>query len=197
MKIRTLFSFLAPVFLALPAFAEAPTYDIDHSHTRIFFRLDHAGFSKLVGEFKDYEGYFTFDESVPEVSSVEVALKVRSIETSSKELDGKLLGKQFFNEKEFPKITFRSAKVKVTGKNTGTLDGDLTMHGITKPVTFDVTFNKGGEFMGTYKVGFSAKAVVKRSDFALAEYVPMVSDEVAIEVQTEGVRRDVKPKPGK
>lgn len=190
---KTLFSFLAALLLASPAFAATPTYDIDHSHTRILFRLDHAGFSQLIGEFKDYEGYFTFDETVPEASSVEISVDVGSIETSSKELDGKLLSKQFFNEKEFPKITFQSAKIKTTGKNTGTLDGDLTMHGVTKPVTFDVTFNKGGEFMGMYKVGFSAKAVLKRSDFGLAEYVPIVSDEVTIEIQTEAVRRDVKP----
>lgn len=190
MKYALLLLFLT---LAAPAYAEAPTYDIDHSHTRIFFRVNHAGFSDLVGEFKDYYGYFTFDEKTPEVAEADFSIKVGSIETSSKELDGKLLGKEFFDEKNYPTITFKSTKVTKTGENTGTLEGDLTMHGITKPLVFDVTFNKGGDFMGQYKVGFSAKTTLKRSDFGIDKYVPVVSDEVMVDIETEGVKRDVKP----
>lgn len=183
----------AALLLSTPAYAMAPTYDIDHSHTHIQFRVDHAGFSALVGEFESYRGFFTFDEKTPEVSAVDVTIDVSSIETSSKELDGKLLGKDFFDAKQFPDIRFNSVKITRTGDNTGTLEGDLTMRGITKPLTFDVTYNKGGEFMGSYKVGFSATAKLKRSDFGLDKYVPTVGDEVTIHIETEGTRRDVTP----
>ncbi len=191
MKYPALF---ATMLLSTPALAAVPTYDIDHSHTHIQFSVDHAGFSDLIGAFESYRGYFTFDEKTPEASAVEITIDVSSIETSSKELDGKLLGKDFFDAKQFPNIHFTSAKITRTGDNTGTLEGDLTMHGITKPFTFDVTFNKGGEFMGSYKVGFSATGKLKRSDFGLDKYVPTVSDEVTIHIETEGTRRDVTPK---
>lgn len=180
-------------FSASPALAEAPTYDIDASHTRVFFRVDHAGFSDLIGEFKDYSGYFTFDEKEPERSSVAVTLEVGSIETSSKELDGKLLSSQFFDAKKYPEIKFTSAKIARTGDKTGTLEGELTLHGVTKPFTMDVTFNKGAEFMGMYKVGFTATGKLKRSDFGIDKYVPTVGDEVTIEIETEGTKRDVAP----
>lgn len=181
------------LLVSAPALAQAPTYDIDASHTRIFFRVDHAGFSDLVGEFKSYKGHFTFDEKAPETSAAEISIDVASVETSSKELDGKLLSSQFFDEKKFPSITFKSTKVTKTGDNKGTLSGDLTLHGVTKPITFDVTFNKGAEFMGSYKTGFTATASLKRSDFGVDKYVPTVSDEVVIEIETEGTRRDAKP----
>ncbi len=187
-----IFLFLA-LLIASPAWAEAPTYDIDASHTRIFFRVNHAGFSDLIGEFKEYEGYFTFDSEKPESSTANITLDVDSIETSSKELDVKLMGDQFFNAKQFPAITFKSAKLTKTGENTGRLEGELTMHGITKPFALNVTYNKGAEFMGQYKVGFSATGTLKRSDFGLDKYVPTVSDEVTIEIETEGTRRDVTP----
>ncbi len=187
------YAFLSLALLASPAYAQVPTYDIDASHTRIFFRVDHAGFSDLVGEFTSYDGYFTFDAEKPESSTAEIAIKVDSIETSSKELDGKLVSSQFFNAGKFPEITFKSTKVTKTGEHKGTLEGELTMHGVTKPMLFNVSFNKGADFMGSYKTGFAATGTLKRSDFGIDKYVPTVSDEVRIEIQTEGVRRDVEP----
>lgn len=189
---KYLFVFFS-LFVAAPAFAEAPTYDIDASHTRIFFRVDHAGFSDLIGEFNEYSGYFTFDENEPERSAVSMTIDVESIETSSKELDGKLLGAQFFDAKKYPEIKFTSAKITRTGGKTGTLEGDLSMHGVTKPFVMNVTFNKGADFMGQYKVGFTATGKLKRSDFGIDKYVPTVGDEVSIEIETEATRRDVMP----
>lgn len=190
MKYLFVFLFL---IIASPAFAAAPTYDIDHGHTRIFFRVNHGGFSDLIGEFKEYEGYFTFDEMSPEASKADVTLKVGSIQTSSPELDKKLMGEEFFDEEKYPTITFKSTKVTKSSPNTGTLEGILTMHGVSKPLAFEVTLNKSGDFMGTYKAGFSAVATVKRSDFGLDKYVPLVSDEVMIDIEAEATRRDVTP----
>ncbi|MEZ5691760.1 MAG: YceI family protein [Rickettsiales bacterium] len=174
-----------------PALA-ADKYEFDKSHTRILFYINHLGFSDMVGEFTDYDGYFTFDESKPEESSVNVSINPLSVRTSSAELDKKLQNSDFFNSEKFPKITFTSDKIEITGKNTGKVHGKVTMLGVSKPVTLDVTFNKAAtnSYSGKYIAGFSASSKLKRSDFKMNSYLPAIGDEVRVEIQTEGIKTD-------
>jgi polyisoprenoid-binding protein YceI len=174
---------------SLPAFAAADPYEIDKSHTRILFYVNHLGFSETIGDFTTYDGSFTFDEKKPQDSAVNITLKPASIRTASSELDKHLQNEQFFNTAKFPDITFVSKTVKITGKNTGDITGDLTLLGVTKPVTLKVTFNKADyhPYSKMYVAGFSGSATIKRSQFGMTNLIPAVSDEVRLEVQMEGV----------
>jgi polyisoprenoid-binding protein YceI len=172
----------------------ADKYEFDKAHTNILFYVNHLGFSDMVGRFTDYDGSFTFDEKNPEDSTAEIKLKPAGIRTSSEQLDSKLQGEDFFKSDQFPEIKFVSNKIKVTGSNSGELHGSLTMLGVTKPLVLTVHFNKAGyhPINGRYVAGFTASATVKRSEFGMKSYLPMVGDEVRIEVQAEGVNLDRK-----
>ncbi|MFO0388497.1 MAG: YceI family protein [Alphaproteobacteria bacterium] len=180
---------LAALTFATPVLAEDNKFTFDKSHTRILFFISHMGFSETVGDFTVYDGSFVFDEKDPTKSSVEVTLKPEGIRTPSPELDKHLQNQDFFNSAKFPDITFKSKEIKVTGKNTGEALGDLTMLGVTKPVTLRITFNKADYHMmtGEYVAGFSAEAVVKRSEFGMNYGIPMIGDDVRLIVHTEGV----------
>ncbi len=173
------------------AFAAADAYEIDKSHTRILFFVNHLGFSETIGDFTQYNGSFTFDEKKPETSTIDIVLKPEGIRTPSPELDKHLQNEQFFNSKNFPEIRFISKSITVTGKNTGDVTGDLTLLGVTKPVVLKVTFNKGDyhPYTKMFVAGFSGSAVIKRSEFGMTNLVPAVSDEVRLEVQLEGVNK--------
>jgi|CXWL01.1.fsa_nt_gi polyisoprenoid-binding protein YceI len=184
---------LATTSFTLPAFA-ADKYEFDKSHTKILFYINHLGYSETIGEFTDYDGNFTFDQKKPEESSIDVTLKPSGIRTSSTKLDSELQGEKFFKSDQFPTIKFVSEKVTRTGDNTGEVDGIATMLGVSKPTKLKVRFNKADyhPFTKNFVAGFSASATLKRSDFGMKEYLPLVGDEVRIEVQTEGVNIDRK-----
>lgn len=187
---KKLFALLA---IATTAFSNlalaADKYEIDKSHTRILFYVNHLGFSDMVGEFTDYDGHFTFDPKKPDDSSIEITLKPSGIRTSSEILDGKLQGADFFKSDQFPAIKFTSEKIKITSKNTGKISGTVSMLGIDKPATMNVKFNKAdyNPYSKNFTAGFSATAKLKRSDFGMISYLPAVGDEVRIEVQIEGI----------
>lgn len=174
--------------------AYADRYTFDTSHTKILFFVNHLGFSQSIGEFTRYDGYFTFDQNAPEKSMVDVTLQPSGIRTSSSLLDEKLQGDEFFKSALFPDIRFVSTGIKVISANTGEVTGNVTLIGITKPVTIKVTFNKADyhPYTQNYVAGFSAEAMLKRSDFGMNAYIPNVGDEVRILIETEGVSDDRK-----
>lgn len=174
------------------ASAEVPLYDYDKSHTSILFFINHAGFSKMVGEFNDYGGYFLFDSANPEESFVTITIDPKSIDTGHDGLNKKLQNEDYFNSSMYNSIKFESTKIKKTGSNTGEVTGNLTLLGVTKPLVFDVIFNKEASFMGKTKAGFSLKSSLKRSDFGMSHLIPDVGDDVDIMIEVEGVRRDLK-----
>jgi len=189
---RIFLTALLSITLATPALADK--YEFDKSHTKILFFINHLGFSDTIGEFTSYDGNFIFDQNKPENSSVDVTLKPSGIRTSSSALDRELQGDKFFNSDKFPDIRFVSKSVKVTGNNTGEILGEVTLLGVTKPVTLQVTFNKADyhPFTQSYVAGFHAEATFKRSDFGMNAYLPAVGDEVKIFVNTEGVNQEKK-----
>lgn len=175
-------TFAAPI-----AANAADTYTIDPTHTTVIWSAEHFGYSKPHGLFPMIEGTLVLDEAAPEKSSVNVTVDTAKIVTGNPKFDDHLKNKDFFDVTKFPKATFVSTNVEKTGDKTAKVTGDLTILGVTKPQTLDVTYNKGAPNPMSQKptVGFSATGVIKRSDFGLKYAVPGVSDEVNIVIEAE------------
>ncbi|MFC2953360.1 YceI family protein [Marinicaulis aureus] len=162
-------------------------YEPDYKHRYITFSYFHQGYSNPWLRWNDWTGTLNWDAEAPENSSVNITIDTTSIDSGVEEFDGHLNGERFFDTANYPEITFVSTSVEKTGANTGKVTGDLTMKGVTKPVTLEVVFHKGAydERGNKYKLGFSGKAKLLRSEFDLGFLVPIVSDEVNVVIETE------------
>ena len=189
---RLLISLAAATLLSTPAYADH--YEFDKEHTHVAFLVSHLGFSQMLGQFSDYSGGFEFDEKAPEKSKIDVTIKPASVRTTSSKLDEHLQGDKFFNTAKFPEIHFVSTSIHVTGDHDGEVTGNVTMLGVTKPVVLAVHFNKADyhPMTGQFIAGFDAQATIKRSDFGMSAYVPMVGDDVKIAISAEGLNLDRK-----
>lgn len=167
---------------------EAKTFDIDIVHSSMAFFIDHLGFSRVIGVANEFGGTFEFDAAKPEASALDVKVKVASISTHNVQRDSDIQGADWFNATEFPEITFVGKEFKQTGEKTGSIQGDLTIAGVTQPATLDVVFNKEGEnpWDKSHVVGFSARTKVKRSDFGMKSALGMIGDEVQLYIEIEG-----------
>ena len=164
----------------------AETYKLDPSHTAITWHVNHFGFSTPSGKFMSVDGDVKLDEANPAASSVKVTVDVNGINSGVAKLDEHLKTPDFFDVAKFPTATFISTKVVPTGKDTAKVEGNLTLHGVTKPVTLDVKLNKIGENMMKLKTaGFTASTTIKRSEFGITTYVPNLGDDVKIEIESE------------
>lgn len=161
-------------------------YALDKSHANVIFKINHIGFSNYIGRFNNFDGKLNFDAKAPEKSSVDMTIDVTSIDTNHQKLETDLKGEKFFNTAKFPTATFKSTKVTHNG-DKGTIVGDLTMLGVTKPVTLNVLFHGGGmgPFSKAETLGFNATTTLKRSEWGLTALVPMVSDDVQLEIEVE------------
>ena len=170
----------APAFSRDPASVQAGVYAVEPAHTRILFSVSHMGFSTWYGDFTGASGSLTLDPKAPAKSAVEIHVPVASVSTTNAKLDGELKSDQWLDAGKFPEMTFKSEKVIVTGKDKADVEGQLTLHGVTKPLTLHATFNGAGvNIMDKhYTVGFEAKGQIKRSDFGVKTYVPLIGDEV-------------------
>ena len=167
----------------------ADTYKLDPEHTNILFATDHLGFSKLIGQFQQFDGSFTFDGSSVAGVTVEVVVKTASIDTDHEARDKHLSSPDFFNVQEFPEMTFKSTGVESTGDKAAKLTGDLTLLGVTKPITLEVTFNKADASPmdpNVFIAGFSATGTLKRSDFGMQYGQGAIGDEVMLRIEVEG-----------
>ena len=171
--------------LALPAHAE--TYKIDPIHTQVIFFINHLGFSNSSGKFHVADGTIQFDPAAPTKGSGDVTINTSSLDMSDATWKEHLSGEHFFEVDKFPTIGFKSTKVESVGKDKLRVSGNLTIHGVTKPVVLDTTVNKVGEHPMTKKsaAGFSATTAIRRSDFGMNYYVPAISDEVQIRLEIE------------
>lgn len=183
--------------LAAPAYAAKPdAYTFDKVHTQIFFSVSHLGFSFSTGSFTGFDGGFTFSEEKPEQSSVNVTIDASSLSLHDAKWEEHVKSADFLNVAEHPSISFKSTKVEKTGDNTGRITGDLTLLGVTKPVTLEVVFNKAAihPYSKQFVAGFSATAALMRSDFGMDYGLPGIGDEVNISIEVEGIRTEPAPK---
>lgn len=185
-------AFLLLAAVSAPVQAAVEKYIYDPAHTQVMFSVSHLGFSFSHGKFTKFSGGFEFDPDAVENSSADMTIETASINMDSVEWDNHLKNADFFDVEKFPAMTFKSTKAEKTGENTGKLTGDLTLLGVTKPVTFDVVYNKSGmhPYSKNYIAGFSATGAIKRSDFGMTYGLPGVGDDVNIEIQVEGIRQD-------
>ena len=180
---------LAGLLGAAVADQAAPvTYKLDPSHTMVLFSWNHFGYSNPTADFGLGEGTLVFDEQHPANSSVEVTLPLDRLDTHVPALDEHLKKPDFLNADQYPVVTFKSTGVQPLGGNKFKVTGNLTVHGVTRPVVLDATLNKVGPHPMTKapSIGFDATASIKRSDFGVGAYVPNVSDELSIRITTEG-----------
>ena len=159
------------------------TYTVDPGHTQVLFAYDHMGFTNNMGIFAQPTGTLTLDKANPAASKVSIEMPIAGLKTGIPALDEHLLKADFFNEPQFKTATFTSTAVKVEG-TTATITGNLTIKGVTKPVTLDAEFYGAGANPMNKKenVGFIATGTIKRSDFGMGGYVPVVGDAVELKI---------------
>ncbi len=186
---------LLPVFAAAlfiqPASA-ADKFLLDPGHASVMFGVSHLGFSKTFGRFNKIEGAFTLDADAPENSSVVVSIDPASLDTNHAKRDEHLRGADFFDVTKFPTLTYKSTSVKRTGDKTALVTGDLTLHGVTKPVPLEVTLvNTGPNPMDKTKIiaGFSARGTLKRTDFGMGYAAPVLGDDVEIIIEVDAIKQ--------
>lgn len=167
-----------------PAQIQAGTYAVDPAHTQVGWRVSHMGFSNYAGGFSDVSGSLVLDPKNPAASKLSVKIPVASVTTTSTKLTDELKGDQWLDAAKFPDMTFVSTKVAPAGKDHAKVTGDLTLHGVTKPVTLDVTLVGAGvnPLSKKYTVGFEATGTLKRSEFGVKTYVPLIGDELHLTI---------------
>lgn len=177
----------ALVFASSQAMAATEAYVIDPNHTQAEFSWNHFGFSNPSGNFDKIEGVIHYDADDVTKSSVDVSIAIDSINTHVKKLDEHLSSSDFFDAAKYPTAAFKSTKVEKGDGNALKVTGDLTIHGVTKPVTINATLNRAAPHPMSKQptVGFDGSVTIKRSEFGIGNYVPNVSDEIRIKLTTE------------
>lgn len=169
--------------------AWAADYTIDKSHAFIQFRISHLGYSVLSGRFNDFSGEFSWDKDKPENSKITVTVETASVDTNWAERDKHIRGEDFLDVEKFPKATFKSKKYSGDASG-GQLEGSLTLHGVTKPVTLDVkAIGQGDDPWGGYRAGFSATTSIDRTDFGISYDLGPTANTMEFELFIEGIKK--------
>ncbi len=175
--------------LALAGSAHAATYTMDSAHTYPQFEIRHLAFSTLHGQFNHTTGTITMDRKAG-LGSVQATIDVDSLDTGFAKRDEDLKSAAFFDVAKYPTMTYQSTKVIFHGKDRATVEGKLTLHGVTKPVTLHVTRIHCGinPIMKKEVCGFDAVGELKRSDFGIKTYLPVIPDQVRLIINTDAVK---------
>ena len=184
---------LTPCLAALAALAASPalaapvTYNLVKDHVDVSFGIDHLGFSTTHGWFRHPDATLVLDADHPEDAKLSVTVDTASIDTNQAERDKDLRGAMWLDTAKYPTMTFVSTRIVRTSDDTADVVGDLTLHGVTKPLTLKTRMNKMGPspFGGTPTVGFTAVGILKRSDYGIATYLPAIGDEVKLLIDAE------------
>lgn len=172
-----------------PAKMPAGKYLVDKTHASITARVLHQGFSFYTFRFDKFDASYTYDPKNPEAAKVEVSIDTTSMNTGYAKAD-KEFPVEFLMADKFPKATFVSTGIKNLGNGKGTMTGNLTLAGVTKPVTLDVTFmGFSKDMFGLNRSGFSAKTLITRSQFGSTKYVPVIGDNVELNIEVEFVKQ--------
>jgi len=185
---RTLIAAAFATFFAGQALAAPQTYVLDSSHSFPRFSYDHMGMSKQILRFNETTGTVVLDEEAKQ-AQVDVTIDMTSIDTGFGPFDEHIQGEDFLDTAQFPTATFKSTKVVFENDKPVSIEGDLTIKGITKPVTLTVTsfFSGPHPMMKKEAIGANATAVIKRSDFNAGKFAPAVGDEVTLDIGLEAI----------
>ena len=167
-----------------PKAVKAGTYKVEAYHTQLGFSISHFGFSDFSGFFSEASGTLELDPNKLSIAKLDVSVPVQSVLTTVPPLTEQLKGDQWFDAAKFPNATFVSTKISKAGADTATITGDLTLHGVTKPVTLKARLIGSGTnpLDKSFTVGFEATGAIKRSDFGIKQYLPLLGDDVALKI---------------
>ncbi|WZO99918.1 YceI family protein [Isosphaeraceae bacterium EP7] len=186
--LRKILAVAALVVAASPVQAAEP-YKVDTVHSSVIFRVKHMNVSYAYGRFNEIVGTFDLDETNPAQSKLDIKVATASIDTASKAREGHLQGPDFFSAKQFPIISFKSTKVAKTSEGAFDVTGDLTLHGVTKPLTLKIEPSGTGKGMkGEKLAGFETTFSIKRSEFGMTNMTGAIGDDVRLIVSIEGNR---------
>ncbi|MEO0503583.1 MAG: YceI family protein [Pseudomonadota bacterium] len=179
--------------LTTTAQADMARYELDPTHTAIYFTVDHIGYAKTLGIFTELGGGFMYDATSQELGEVAVTIEAASVNTFNEARDGHVRNADFLHVSEHPQITFVASGGTASSATSGTVTGDLTILGVTQPVTLDVTLNKAEAYPFGHKrevLGLSMSTTIQRSDFGMDYAVAngLVGDEVTINIETEAMK---------
>lgn len=185
---KTFIAAVLSAFVAVPAFAAPQTYTLDPTHTFPRFSYDHMGMSKQILRFNKTTGTVVLDKKAKQ-AAVDITIDMTSIDTGFNTFDDHIQGADFLDTAQYPTATFKSTKVTFDGDKPVSVDGDLTIKGITKPVTLTVTsfLNGPHPMLEKESIGANATAVIKRSEFNAGKFAPAVGDEVTLDIALEAI----------
>lgn len=173
------------------------TWELDSTHTNIGFSARHAMVAKVRGRFTEYAGTIVIDGANPSASSTKVTIQTKSIDTRNDQRDEHLRSADFLDVEQFPEVTFASTGVKDKGDGEFVLAGDLTIHGVTRPVELEVSYaGVSPDPWGGTRIGFEAHTEISRKDFGLTWNVALetggvlVSDKIRIDIDVEAVKQE-------
>jgi polyisoprenoid-binding protein YceI len=172
---------------ASPAAVQAGTYKLDPAHGKITWSVTHFGFSTYIGQFSHVDATLKIDPKAVGATALNVTVDANSLGTLNPALDTHLKSKDFLDVAAFPTAAFKATKVAQTGPKTADITGELTLHGVTKPVVVHATFNQAGPnpLDKKYELGFAGTAEIMRSEFGIKAYVPAISDKVTLTIEAE------------
>jgi len=170
--------------MSIAAEGTALTYKVDAAHTRVLWEAV-TGSGIFLGLFNGASGEVVFNQSNPDKSSVSIVIEMDKLMTGVDRLDTHLKSDEFFDAEQFPEITFQSTKIEITGEKTAAIAGDLTFHGITKPVVLDAVFRNHFDLGESERVAFGATTIIKRSDFGVTNMDDWIEDDVKIRIELE------------
>lgn len=173
-----------------PAKAAAGNYKIDPSHTSVVGRVLHGKLSYYTFRFDKVDGSYTYDPAKPEATKVTVTIDPASIDSNLPMFDKRLAGPDFLDAEKYKTISFVSTAIKRSGMNRGTMTGNLSFHGVTKPITLDVTFNGGGPAGRRIAMGYSATAFLKWADYGMDTGANNITDGVSLVIEAEFINLD-------
>jgi polyisoprenoid-binding protein YceI len=170
-----------------PSAVQAGTYKLDPAHGKITWSITHFGFSTYVGQFAHVDATLKVDPKAPGASALDVTVDANSLGTLNPALDTHLKSKDFLDVAAFPTATFKATKVTPTGEKSADITGELTLHGVTKPVVVHATFIQAGAnpVDKKYELGFAGSAEILRSEFGIKSYLPVISDKVTLTIEAE------------
>lgn len=184
------FALLVLLAWAGAAQAALETYRLDPVHTRVAFQVSHAGFSRPIASFSQVQGELAFDEADWRTATLEARIPIATLDLGDADWQKRILDRTFFDATEFPQARFVSTRVEPTDATHARVTGDLTLHGVTRPVTLEVTLNALRRHPLTFKrtAGFSATGTLRRSDFGMDAWKSVVGDEVTLIIEVEARR---------
>jgi polyisoprenoid-binding protein YceI len=187
---KKIIAFALAAAFSSAAFAAPETFSLDPSHTLPRFEYNHMGFSQQLSRFDKVSGSVTLDRAA-KTGSVDVTIDAKSVNTGSTQFNEHIQGKDFLDTEKFPTITYKSTAVKFNGDAVASVEGNLTVKGVTKPVTLTVQSFKcmPHPMLKKEACGATATAMIKRSDFGAGAYAPLVGDEVTLTLPIEAIKQ--------